>query len=486
MRSSRSPLLIALLLVLGTLMASPALGASKPAAPANVKADPTSNSVDVTWDASPGATVYGVCLMADSNTTRCSHYATSSTTDATLTGLTPTSGTDWYVQVRSANSAGSTDAPKVAFNLATASIPVAPRRVKITPTYNSASITWRSSPGATSYSVCLMADPNTARCSHWTRAYTTHATLTDLKPTSGTDWYVQVLARNDAGTNTSSKIAMNLPPDTRPAAGVKVSVMTMNLCGQDKCSNLDPWATRKTGAGALARSGYADIIATQESHDRDTQFGTELPGFSVAGYKSAKTLFYDTERFEVLDSGDITLNADRRKYAVWAEFRDFDSNTRFIVADAHLQHMKTKKYDDYRFAETKVLIQSIAAQNPEGLPVVYAGDYNSNKDNANQSKYPGGYDAPLQAFAAADIVDSIVTADRTYNTSWNSANQAKNPPIIHSDHVDHVYVDPEITVNEWRMVLRITRDGSGLEYRYTTPFVTDHNPVVARLTIPGE
>lgn len=265
----------------------------------------------------------------------------------------------------------------------------------------------------------------------------------------------------------------------------KISVMTYNLCGQDRIclgNGIEKWSTRKPLAGKLVRDSGADIIATQESHSRDTQFETELPGFDRAAYYSAKSLYYDTSKFTVEDSGTITLNATERKYAVWAEFRDIDSHIRFIVADAHLQSVKGKQKDDMRFAQTNVLISQIAKNNPDELPVIYAGDYNSNKSNANQDRYPGGYDAPLKVFTAAGIPDSIdvVPDTQRLNADWNSANQAKNPPLRYGDHVDHIYVDPTIIVNRWAMLLRITADPDPL---YTLPFATDHNAIQVDLTI---
>ena len=55
---------------------------------------------------------------------------------------------------------------------------------------------------------------------------------------------------------------------------------------------------------------------------------------------------------------------------------------------------------------------------------------------------------------------------------------------MNSDHVDHIYLDPRITVREWRTMPRFTRDSDG-DLMYRTPFASDHNPVRALLTIPG-
>ena len=263
-----------------------------------------------------------------------------------------------------------------------------------------------------------------------------------------------------------------------------VSVATWNLCGQDKCvstaNGMKPWnPVRKPIAGAWARSFVGGIVSTQESQSTETRFETELPGYAVAAYRSAKSLFYDTTRYVVEDSGTITLDATRKRYAVWAAFRSIHSGARFIVVDPHLEPTKGKKYDDIRNAQTQVLLREVDRANPLHLPVVYAGDYNSNKSNANQTKYPGGYDAPAQVFAAAGIPDALTLATVKRNADYNSANQAKNPPLKHGDHVDHVYVDQGVVrVDVWEMFVRL--DGTD----YLTPFASDHNPIQVDLTVP--
>jgi endonuclease/exonuclease/phosphatase family metal-dependent hydrolase len=125
-----------------------------------------------------------------------------------------------------------------------------------------------------------------------------------------------------------------------------------------------------------------------------------------------------------------------------------------------------------------VLLSAVRTANPEDLPVVYAGDFNSNKSNASD-KYPGGYDAPQLVFAAAGIPDSYTSADNWLNKAYNSCTQAINPPIKHFDHIDHVYVDPEITIHRWQTMITMEDD------RYATPFASDHDPVRVTLTVPG-
>ena len=133
----------------------------------------------------------------------------------------------------------------------------------------------------------------------------------------------------------------------------------------------------------------------------------------------------------------------------------------------------------------EVLIAAMAKENTKQLPVIYAGDYNSNRVNADQSKYKGGCDAPLKAFTAVGVPDAITIASHLVHTIFNSANQAVNPPYKYGDHVDHIYVSPDIRVNSLSIVLGPNGATGSELFRYAAPFASDHNPVQANVTVPG-
>ncbi|KRC66059.1 hypothetical protein ASE12_15625 [Aeromicrobium sp. Root236] len=430
----------------------------------------------VNWDAAESARTYSVCLMSTASETCLRSSTRSATRSATFTGLHPTSYDDYYYRVYAYNAAGvSSRSTKHTVNLPVAG--VANLIGKKGTVARSFTVSWTGGLNAESFELKVSTSSSMTTGLKTYRSTGMPATATGLP--IGTSYAYQVRGINGVSRGPWSAVKLfRLPAD--PAT---INVMTYNLCGQDKCvtsaNHMKKWSTRKDYAGAIARGAKSGIIATQESHDEDTRFITELPGFGVAAYLHAKTLFYDKDLYDVLRSGGITLSVAEKKYAVWAELRDRKSRATFIVVDAHLQPGKGKSRDDLRNTQTKILLSRVADANPKDLPVVYAGDYNSNKSNADQDRYPGGYDAVLKVFTAAGIPDALNKAAYVVAPTWNSANQAINPPLKHSDHVDHIYVDPEITVNSWRVVLRLNRDN------YALPFATDHNPVRAILTVPG-
>ena len=452
--------------------------AARPIAPApatGIKNVPTIGGVTVTWNAAKNARTYKVCLLTSATATACSRTSPGSTArKAVFTGLVPSRGADYFSRVSSYNGTSGTRSALARFDL-----PVGPIRNFTSPAHdkNTFALGWSAATNSDTYELQLATNSGFTGTVRKRTTSGLSYTFTSLVP--GTRYYPRMRALNSGlpgGWITSS--AQRLPTDPFTAI-----VTTWNLCGQDKCvtsaNGMKKWSTRKPIAGVIARRTGSDIFATQESTSKDTNFVTELPGFTLCRYYSAKSLFIKTVKYSSLRSGAITLDSTRGKYAVWCELQDKVTRTRFIVTDAHLQPHKGVTNDNLRSAQTKVLVTQIARHNPERLPVVYAGDFNSNKANANQSRYPGGYDAPLNVFTSAGIPDSFVTADTRENPTWNSSNQAKNPPIRHSDHIDHIYTNLRILTKAWSVVISVT--GA----LYSTPFASDHNPVRAELIIPG-
>lgn len=448
----------------------------KPAVPGNVTHRATSSTVRITWSKAAHATSYKACLLTSATATSCSAISAPTTgTSATFMGLKPTSGADWYYRVTAYNSTLFTTSARETFDLPVAAVDQA--RVVAAPS-NQMTLTWVAAANAESYVVRV------ATNAAMTGTVLSFPSTTPRVVTSGlsasTTYYFTVQGIKDGAVSSTSDV-QRLTPTTAS----RVVVMTYNLCGQNHC--LEPgkamttWSNRKGLAGIIVRSAGAGIIATQESGN-DTNFLSELPGYGRTTYKSAKSLFYDKAKYTVKRSGWMTLNSSSGKYAVWAEFQDRLTGGRFIVADAHTTPYKGKALDDIRYKETSVLISGIKRINTGLLPVVYAGDYNSNPSNANQSRYPGGYDAPRKRFAIAaapDTADITPTAKR-FNYDWNSANQATNPPLRgpNASHVDHIYVSPGIGSARWQVLIEV--NGSN----YATPFASDHNPVMATVTIP--
>ena len=456
------------------------LATAPPARVAGIAATTTPSTATISWDRAVGATSYDICVRRDRTDAGCDRRsAESAATSVRLTSLTAEAGTDYEYVVRAFGPGGRTNSAwqRLELPVATATAPsiVATRTTEV-------DLRWEPVWSAVRYRVEVS---RSATMSSPQRVETTtpSATLRDLVP--GTRYWVRVVGLNDDVAGRASGTASR----TLPTDPSRLRIITYNLCGQDKCRAGNPrvlsWGNRKPYAGRLARSTGAGVISTQESGDKDTAFITELPGFRRARYLSGKSLFYSTALFEARRSGDIVLDAGRKRYAVWVELVDRTTRTPVLVVDPHLEPYKGRTNDLVRQAQTRRLISEIERVNTNDVPVVIAGDFNSNKDNADQDRYPGGFDAPASALMEVGYLDARVNAlagGIAANERWNSANQAKNPPLKYGDHIDQVWTSPDVLVRDWAVVLDLDPDD---RTRYRTPFASDHNPVRTTLTVPG-
>lgn len=481
---------LALGLVLGTLLGPSPAGAAnrKPAAitAKKVKHSTSTSAVTIRISKPRRATSVAVCLKHRTSSKRCLRYKRTTAKQVTFKRLTPHRGRDYVYQVRAYNRHGSSVSRWRGLNLRVDRA-AAPRLTTARPT--SLSYAWKRPKNANGYQVQLSSD-RTFGTNVVTRTYRSKAKrstgFTSLN--GGMTYYARVRGLNDTKAGawspvTATKIA------ARPT---RVSVMTYNLCGENKCrpphandawflNNVPVWTKRKPYAGSLARSGNADVIATQENAT-STAFHTQLPGYARGSYKAAKALYYRASRFTALGGGWMTLDGQTSRYAVWNMLRDRSTGTAFIVVSAHLEPSKGATRDTRRFAQTRRLITKIDQINVHRLPVVYAGDWNSNSANADQARYPGGFDAPEKRFRAIAHRRALDLTDQVTNADLNSANQGIKAPKANADNIDAIYV-PErgVTVESWTQLARfVTVDGAR---QYATPFPSDHNPIVARLVI---
>lgn len=455
-------------------------GPTAPAAPTGLSERIGYNSAVISWSPAKNADSYDVCLRRGTSTTCSITTARTTSTSATMGRLTPASGVDYRYVVRAhRGTATSTSAPQDLTLLVGAVSALTLRATAPT----SLTTSWSAVANADSYQVEIARSEDMKT---YPRTYTTSDTsFTRTDATAGRRYYARVRAVNATRTGSVSPVGTRLQP-TAPATP---RVVTYNLCGQDKCrssrnaSTVPSWSKRKASAGSTVRATGAGIVSTQESGDKDTNFITQLPGFKRAAYMSAKSLFYDTDEYRLLRSGSLTLDSQRRRYAVWAELEDIATNTPFIVVDPHLEPYKGRTNDVLRETQTNRMLSLVDALNTRDLPVVYAGDVNSNKDNADQSKYKGGFDGVLKAFKARGHVNTLDLAKSrgdAHNSLYNSANQGIRTPIKNGDHVDAIYTGVGVGVAKWQVVIDILNPT-----QYRTPFPSDHNPLLADLVIPG-
>ena len=260
-------------------------------------------------------------------------------------------------------------------------------------------------------------------------------------------------------------------------------VMTYNVCAT-ACqgrSGAASWSTRRSLATSLITAQAPDVLALQEhSQSASTTMLTQTlsADYAATTYVSAKDLLFRRDRFTLARTGSIELS--RGRYAVWAELNDLRANNASaIFVSAHLTSGKSAQSDLLRQSETERLIAAVEQENPDGVPVIYAGDFNSNKSRP--------LDAPAKVFKAAGYYDSYDLASRLSRPNWNSAAGFSSAPekprtsYKWGDHVDHVFVRPGSTyVGTWASPAAMTSSS-----KYDGPMPSDHKPVVVNIWLMG-
>ena len=311
--------------------------------------------------------------------------------------------------------------------------------------------------------------------------------------TRGRVYCFVVRAKNGGGVGARSTHTCKPTVRSRGAtSGARYTVMTYNVCsykgGTSGCDRVSPWSVRGPLAQQLMLAKKPDVVAAQESDYLD-----ELDGYTLAYYQSGKRLFYKTSRFDLAQmtadcpadpapgdppcepetvprAGFITMGPG--KYAVWAELIDHFANDKHVIfVSVHTTAGKSDTYARRREAEITTLLKEMTALNLDNLPVIFAGDFNSNRHRPN--------DYLAAVFHRAGYVDAYDLAGSLIRPNYNSYNGFSKNPIISKtwgDHVDHIWVKTSIGVRKWEGVSFFANA------RYTT-LPSDHSPVMATLTV---
>jgi len=255
-----------------------------------------------------------------------------------------------------------------------------------------------------------------------------------------------------------------------PGTGPTYRLLTYNICTR-ACPD---WSSRRRPAARLMKAAMPDVIALQENQPT-SRIGRRLrTQFKMAASKRAITLFIRKSRFALVRTGTVDTGPGLHPWAVWAELADRSFGyRRVIVVSSHSNPgPDTAASDGVRGTNAHRLINGVRAANPQNLPVLYLGDYNSHRhrtyfSTANEFHQVGHYDA-------YDLAQSL------WRPNYSSMNGGSAVPRIsntYGDHVDHVWVDPYRTrVLGWANVARIENG------RYS-PLPSDHNPILVTVQV---
>ncbi|MDQ7991429.1 MAG: endonuclease/exonuclease/phosphatase family protein [Propionicimonas sp.] len=470
-----------------------------PAAPSQVTVGPRADMAVVTW-LNPGASSW-VVEISNSYPLVAPRQVATTTTIAVVTGLQP--ATTYYLRVRPRSADGEFGNPSATTTFTTvgAQYPAAAPAVTVTATSTtSLALEWEKVSLAASYQVSRSASP-TMQDAEVTTVENPDAVLAKL--TRGTTYYTSVRALGADGEPVSdwSPVAQTATPDQVPLRVASYNVLCEN-CSKGKAS----WASRRGALVETIKGQDPDVIGLQEaSQGRIPGGGTQYQDIvrrlgdpyritdDRKGASLAVRIVYNSDRVELVAKGSTFLPKGRSKRAAtWAIFEQKLTGERFFFLDTHLEPTNDKKgsnkYYNVRRRQANAVVDIIEKNNPDKLPVIAVGDYNSTKwDTPTNAPYDimenAGYLDPLGngyrtrgAAPGAFVENRIHTSYASYNMYRRKARNF--PSHVNGSNPDYIFVST-MRVSEYETVVDI--DSSG---RFEGVIPSDHNMIRATVWLP--
>jgi len=327
-------------------------------------------------------------------------------------------------------------------------------------------LVWRQPANTEAYDVLIARDRRftdlvlSARTTDATPSFVTE----ELAPTSV--YFVKVRPVNRGAEGRFTK---PVRVKTRTQA-VSFRVAGWNVCSE-KCND---YSSRAPRAAAVLAEEDVDVFALQEAGGervgattRAVFSGGPREYAAAPGGGNSVYLFYRPALFTPVDGGNVPVGYGRTM--AWAKLRLKETGQDLFVVSVHLLTGKDEA-DGKRRDEAETLLTTMRSVNPEGLPVVYAGDFNSGVHR--------GKDSPGTLMDAAGLVDARFATENRQNERYNSGH-SWSPGYLPASgaHVDHVWVSPDFRVDSWKQIVRLS------DSRYATPMLSDHNAISALLSL---
>ncbi|WP_375497967.1 endonuclease/exonuclease/phosphatase family protein [uncultured Jatrophihabitans sp.] len=462
--------------------------------------------------ASAGATSFTVAVNRSANATGYRLYASTTKSDLyypitrgyhsrlyaaprmTLAGLPRTSRPYYYRVVASTKTR-----TKLSAAIPTAGLqPSAPSSLAAAAGAAGNRLAWRSS-WATSFVIAQAT--NSAMTTGRRNYYVGNVhRFTPYGLTRGVTYYFRVQAANYGSRSAWSGVTKIAATTSEQA----VRVITYNLLKKtsDGTRNdnatevIAPYAQRVVKQAALLKASPADVIGVQEAgyylgsgaHPSDRQADALtrlLPGYRVApteklSYPNYGTNFqgyviYNTATVSLVDPdpahcscGVFEMDSTPGHRAIYAQLQ-LKSGARFLFVSPHLANPLNS--DATRLAEVHRLLAEVASYNTAHLPVVYAGDFNSDMRK-------GKIDVPGNAMHVT-LDEASLVAQTKYNAAYDSYNQYRRTPPRYGIYLDRIFVTPGVAVPAWGVVVQLSHG------RFVGAIPSDHNPVYARVILPS-
>jgi len=228
------------------------------------------------------------------------------------------------------------------------------------------------------------------------------------------------------------------------------------------------WYQRYPYIVKLIRFHGFDIFGTEEGFKHQLEdMKAQLPGFDYIGVGrddgaekgEHAAIFYDTNRFDVIDHGDFWLSeiTDRPnkgwdaalpRVCTWGKFQEKSTGFTFVYYNLHMDHIGVVA----RAESAKLILRKVQEdEEREGLPSILSGDFNVDQNNDGY-KLLANSGLMQDAYQVADFVYDNVG---TYN--------GFNIDRMSDARIDHIFLTKEFHVKRYGILTdtyRSMADGS--------------------------
>lgn len=251
-----------------------------------------------------------------------------------------------------------------------------------------------------------------------------------------------------------------------------IKVMSYNIRVGHANDGENSWEFRKESVAALINAVSPDIFGVQEAFDYQKDFISEnCPAYGCVGVGrddgaslgEQMAIYWKTDKYELMDWGTYWLSetpdepsfgwdAKCRRTATWTRLKEKANGREFFYVNTHLDHIGVEA----RKNGLALVVERIAAMNPDGYPMFLTGDFNVTPDD--------------EALVGLDklMTSARVSAEQTDNSiTFNAWGDEEHQTVI-----DYVYYSGMSSCKSFRVVN---------EPYLGRALTSDHYPVVAEI-----
>jgi endonuclease/exonuclease/phosphatase family metal-dependent hydrolase len=259
-----------------------------------------------------------------------------------------------------------------------------------------------------------------------------------------------------------------------PASTQDLIVASYNIRYNTPNDGENAWPERKEQVKGLIRYHEFDLFGTQEGLIGQLEDLGEMQEYAFTGVGrddgqqagEHSAIFYRTDRFELLDSGDFWLSetpdepsygweAKHRRICSWAKFNDQLTGKTFFVFNAHFDHQAVEAR-----RQSGILVVEKMKEIAGDAPILFLGDLNSTPDT-----------------------EQIITIKTFLKDAYEVSEMPAYGPVgtfnsfdFHAPmerRIDYIFVSGHFSVQKYGV----------LTDSYDQKYPSDHQPVVAKVVI---